>query len=35
MDQDDDQIARLRAWRDGRDGVAVNRALTRLREAAL
>lgn len=30
-----DQIARLRAWRDARDGVAVNRALTRLREAAV
>ena len=30
-----DQIARLHAWRANRDGVAVNRALTRLREAAL
>jgi (2R)-ethylmalonyl-CoA mutase len=30
-----DQIARLHAWRAERDGVAVNRALLRLREAAL
>jgi len=30
-----DQIARLHAWRADRDGVAVNRALLRLREAAL
>ena len=30
-----DQIARLHQWRSARDGVAVNRALLRLREAAL
>ncbi|NBZ87232.1 methylmalonyl-CoA mutase family protein [Stagnihabitans tardus] len=30
-----DQIARLHAWRAGRDGVAVNRALMALRQAAV